>query len=534
VSKVYKIHPGIGIARVGPSKSGFFLAPETVGGPPLELSDKGEIPFAGYKDARHLMRRQAARFRVYEYDKDDASGRETLQREIKASDATIEWTVRLAARKAAGVTMRFDESDDDGALIVTPGPESNRRNGVSPRHTPADLIAAIDLTATGEGYEPPVRPMARFMGGPLYIGEARTDHEGRLLVLGGEGIARTWIDPPALLVHFLNNPGWHDDIADGMVDARIKLKSTGEQPPVTGAWVITAPPDFAPGIAALTTLQDVAEQACLPPPKQVSYVQDIAPMLSRAASIYWVNQRDAWGKVRQHLRDNQTKLADPSPQSKPVRDEMRSLILSLEEEGTGMIDYRLTARQKTLLAWWARNDFVAGPEPGRADPNEAQVLDAASLSACVGGGFFPGIEAGLLLRNTGIWDGLGRLTRGEFDDRPTSESSTRMRLYAGALTERMACPWQADFMECQGAWWPAQRPDLARYIRRADGGVEPAPGPPWPWDRSLVFENDRRSHESHRNMVCDFAKLGVIEPVDHGGVVVFAETGRDPDLDKGA
>lgn len=24
----------------------------------------------------------------------------------------------------------------------------------------------------------------------------------------------------------------------------------------------------------------------------------------------------------------------------------------------------------------------------------------------------------------------------------------------------MALPWQADFYECQGAWWPWQRPDV--------------------------------------------------------------------------
>ena len=44
--KVYKIHPGIGIARVGRSNNGFFLASESPdGGAPFELDDNGEVPF---------------------------------------------------------------------------------------------------------------------------------------------------------------------------------------------------------------------------------------------------------------------------------------------------------------------------------------------------------------------------------------------------------------------------------------------------------------------------------------------------------
>ena len=39
---VYKIHPGIGFARVGRSADGFFLASETHGGSPFELGSGGE------------------------------------------------------------------------------------------------------------------------------------------------------------------------------------------------------------------------------------------------------------------------------------------------------------------------------------------------------------------------------------------------------------------------------------------------------------------------------------------------------------
>src|SRR5215216_2164864 len=114
MAKTYKIHPAIGIARVGKSDEGYFLAPETLEGSPTELSDNGENGFKGYKDAAHLMRRQGARFRIFEYEQ-DAAGQQTLVREITVADAAIEWTARLASRKAAGVMMDQDQRDDEGA-----------------------------------------------------------------------------------------------------------------------------------------------------------------------------------------------------------------------------------------------------------------------------------------------------------------------------------------------------------------------------------------------------------------------------------
>jgi len=52
-------------------------------------------PKGGYKDAQG-RKRQAARFRLFGYDK-----KGKLVKEITSPDATIEWTVHLANRKAA-------------------------------------------------------------------------------------------------------------------------------------------------------------------------------------------------------------------------------------------------------------------------------------------------------------------------------------------------------------------------------------------------------------------------------------------------
>ena len=82
-----KIHPAIGIARVGNSPDEFFIGPEKPGVHPR--------PKGGYRDAQGRIKRQAARFRLFGYDKNGK-----LVREITAKDATITWTVALANKIA--------------------------------------------------------------------------------------------------------------------------------------------------------------------------------------------------------------------------------------------------------------------------------------------------------------------------------------------------------------------------------------------------------------------------------------------------
>ncbi len=521
--KVYKIHPAIGFARVGPSPNGYFLAPEAEGAAPIELSATGqEAPFTGYKDAAHLIRRQAARFRVFEYDKDAATGAETLQREITADHATITWRVTLGSRKAAGKVMQHHELGDLDVIV----PSTADRNTPPAGFTHDDLAASVALSVSGRSQVPATPPQATLLGKPFYIGEARTDHHGRLVVLGGMGVADTWLaGPTATLSNFLNNPGWYDDIADGPVDASVTLNGEAASVGAVGAWVVVAPPDFAPNIIAITTLHDIVVQALRPQlPAQISYVQDIEPILRRAGGLKWVNRTTInreWDKIQSAL-DQGAPLADPSPAQRPLRKSIRDTVRSSVDD---MNRFSLTKRQMDLLDKWRDGQFIPGPDPTRPAADAAGALDIASLSATVGGGFYPGIEAGVLLRNANAYAEFGRLTRGDFADWP---SGATIRLKPGALTERMACPWQADFVECEGNWWPAQRPDIARYNGQ---GIEQ--NPPLEWHRSVVGPGGSDSPDSRFGMVKKFARLGIIEPMTVGGKTVYGEVGRDPALDTG-
>lgn len=111
--------------------------------------------------------------------------------------------------------------------------------------------------------------------------------------------------------------------------------------------------------------------------------------------------------------------------------------------------------QYEKLSRWANGDFTADFDPAAPPPQQpARVEDLplqdqpgalarAALEPCVGGAFFPGIEMTYISRDPALYAEPFRLKPQE----------------PGDITQRMACPWQADFYECNTAWWPAQRPD---------------------------------------------------------------------------
>ncbi len=119
--------------------------------------------------------------------------------------------------------------------------------------------------------------------------------------------------------------------------------------------------------------------------------------------------------------------------------------------------FSLTVTQYRKLARWKEGDFVNDwdgatqsslPSPSSLDAvpvaQQPAALTRASLEACQGGAFFPGIEFTSVIRFAQTYSEAFRLS----DD-----------LAAGDITRWMALPWQADFYECRDHWWPSIRPD---------------------------------------------------------------------------
>jgi hypothetical protein len=291
----YRIHPGIGIARLGNApRATFFVGPELPGRPPSGAAPTGTtVP--RYKDAG-LIKPQAARFRLFEYKK--VAGKWKWHREVTTADADvvgITWIVHLANVKAAFREFNGRAGEGPAAaaprnagtarsrLRIDPGPRSIKRNGAG--------------SATGVG---PVPAPVRFEPGPAppnqrwpvnsagariitYLGELRMDADGRLLVIGGEGRSEQdqAAPPPRPILNYANNDGWFDDVSDGPVRAivRVKRKQGGVDTEIdvearNGAWVLVGPPDFGPTTDNLITLYDTlvdvaARQLPLPPDEHV-------------------------------------------------------------------------------------------------------------------------------------------------------------------------------------------------------------------------------------------------------------------------
>lgn len=520
----FKIHPAIGIARVGKSSDGFFLSGETPGATPLEVGATADEDFRGYKDAHHLMRRQAARFRVYEYKFDAASGEETFVGELDPDRFTVHWEVQLGNRKAASKAVQPDRTIPlaRGARVMMPS--ANDRNTPPTGMSLEDLAGSVMHAIHGKNTIPADATLASIGGVEVDIGQVRTDHSGRLVVVPGPGDAGTFAPGFDRLNSFANNPGWFDDVADGSVDAKIEENGVGMLPaPVAGAWIIAGPPDFAPDVAPVVTMYDIVIDAfhrtgSLNLPQPLSYTDDIFPIIERAARVAMVNEVPALNNVVALLEAHGGNLGDKSPAGQAAREAMfEQLVTTLETDRDGLSDFRYPPLLLARLRAWRDGNFERNSPASRPAKSEAELLDRASLESAIGGGFFPGIEAGFILTESSLYTELGRISRGTFDDHDGSKKN----IEPGFLTERMALPWHADFHDCNGNWWPASRPDISRF--NEDGDPEEIE-----WARGV--ESDLFLPPARKRMVDHFAQLGVIFEQDAGSQNRQVESGRDPGL----
>ncbi|MFF4834863.1 LodA/GoxA family CTQ-dependent oxidase [Streptomyces sp. NPDC001315] len=462
-----EIHPTLGVARVGNSPDKFFVGPEAPG--------VAVHPAGGFKDSEGRVKRQAARFRLYAYDKDH-----NVLGEVTAAEAEVRWTVELANAKADWYKFngRFNQSDLP----------ANRRNA---KIDPADPQARAGLVISpgprsvggpstdGSG---PRFDTGTFLGTPVTLGELRTDEAGRLLVLGGFGRSES-VKRHNPVVHYANNDYWFDDTSDGPVTATVTVGG-GRAVPVTPAWVIVAPPDFAPDVTNLVTLYDVAREVAeganwLPAAQEVSFSRDIQPLLERICGYRWVNGNALRGHGKGARgdfldEDRLARLASNAPEDASLRNDVFTRLRTPEAQDVTQANYTfmpqlagdggdpiegnprrwmtLLPRQYDRMRRWAAGDFTAdgtsGPAPVQlADlplAEQPHALVRAALEACVGGPFFPGIEMTFIADEPTTWSGPFRLREG---------------LAPGDVTKYMALPWQADFYECNTHWWPAQRPD---------------------------------------------------------------------------
>lgn len=476
----FRIFPSIGVARVGNDLTQFYVGPEIPGHPGFDVDRQGnETPVAHYKVDEDQIKRQAARFRLFEVPDGGASREAQLP-----AGAKVEWTVHLVNKKAAvhrpgeppGAPIRPQLVANPGPLMIDPGARS-----------------ISGASASGVKFDG-----GEYRGQQVPLGELRTDKKQNLLVLGGFGFSSSPGNAP--LTEFYTNEGWHDDTSDGSVTARIRLADGSTIDDIAPAWVIVSPPDFAPEIQGVVTLFDIMLQVGIdnlgvPSPTQVSFTRDVFPLLLRARRLQWVNTDATWSSIS----DDWQALADRSAAAARLRADNADLVTQSQMV---LSNFKLTKLQNFYLDRWAAGNFQSDweglPQPDTA--LTAEGMTRASLHSTVGQGFYPGIEAGIITSDPTIYQ------------RPFDFRLDHGQVRPGDLTALMALPWQADFWDCRGGWWPSQRPDAVRTSATSTGRRA--------WHRGA---------EGFQEMVKNFAKLGFITAQqDSQGNVVFAEDQRTP------
>lgn len=494
------IYPSIGVCRVG-SSAEYVIGPE--------VADPEPLPLGSYRDKKGKLKRQAARFRIYGVN---ALGRIVRELTGPGSGAKIEWEVELANTKSAWygfqlaldipeasqappTTLRNPAVEDRAQLAITPGPRKVRGAKARP--------ARFD-----DG---------KFMGKKVYLGEIMTDEAGRLIVLGGNGVSASYDGTHAIT--FANNEGWHDDVSDGPVNARVTLDGTPLE--VIPAWVIVAPPNYAPQRKSVRTMWDLMRDVAIKAgwlcaPERPSFSREILPIFERMAGLQWVNAGFAAGfgwKGAFDLTSPEAiaRLGDNGPATREIRRVVANSFRRYDVDAwspkpwpwlygdamnvppveTPRQNVQISDTQLALLDKWADGEFEADYDASAIAPSriedvplaeQGDMLTRAALEFCLADAFHPGCEMTWPVRSKSMYMQPFRFLHAKPGWKPptlgtvfTSDSLTipngpLTAQEPGSITRWMAVPWQTDTASCrsgydsdydpyQPSFWPARVPN---------------------------------------------------------------------------
>ncbi|MFD0396554.1 LodA/GoxA family CTQ-dependent oxidase [Kitasatospora sp. NPDC127121] len=561
-----KIHPAIGIARVGNGEQ-FFHGPES--------PDEKPLAPGSYKEGTGKIKRQAARFRVYGYDKDGKVVREILHGQ---GGASVEWAVQLANHKAAW--YKFSLALDIPEAQRLSQDQYGQRNAGTDRGQLRIDPGSRKISGTNQSGQK--FDTGKINGKAVYLGELQTDEKGRLRVLGGRGSSASFTTTPTPLTTFGNNEGWHDDISDGPVTATVRID--GKEVAVQPAWVVVGPPNYAPDVKGIVTLYDLlydlfVQGGYLPAPSTVVFDEHIKPLLQRFTGHQWVNQGFAAEFGWQGPNDFTSPqllaiLGNKKDQYRELRQRVYYQMRSYDRDGLSPLPWPwlygdamavpaqsprqygvLTTTQEQMLEQWVKGDFDDKTKytsyPSLDDAPVALqpgLLDRAALDYCLADAFHPGCEVTWPIRHDTLYAEPFRILHrpagtAERDYGPhltpqlaLSGNGPLHGQGPGGLTRWMGVPWQTDTASCRSGYelranigpryspylpsfWPARVPN--HVLKKTDfDKVNQKPNTTVTEDeRAQAFENravwlrflspDKQT--GLQNMVDNWSKFGVIE-----------------------
>lgn len=562
-----KIHPAIGIARIGNSTApdGFYI------GPQVPYPDPEQPGF--YRDHTGKLKREVAEFRIYGYS---AAG--DVICELTPDDNTsINWTVELANHKAAWYNFELALDIPEAATA----PATTRRNAKFPLDRSELSITPGPRTISGrdKNGEQYHFTDGKFATIDVPLGELRTDAKGRLQVFGGLGKSGSGTgDAP---VTFANNDGWYDDTSDGPVTAQVLIN--GKAIEVKPAWVVVAPPNYAPAQKSVRTLYALLTDVfinCFRFPRKAkpSFATDIYPIFKAMTDLQWVNAGIAagFGVGSPHNFLTDACLARLASTAKDDAEFRRTIANSFRNPARGDLSQSawpwvygdamdvpmppvlnamnaLTPTQLRYLEQWAQGDFDSDlPKDGEASDlpelvkhidqaalkDQPRLLDQAALEFCLADAFHPGCEMTWPIRHATMFSEPYRLLHREIGNpepdlgpvlTPDNVLSKNGPLYGqspGSITRWMAIPWQTDTASCRSGYdkaydpyvptfWPARVPNQVLSAKNfaivSDKNATPA-------ERAAAFKTrddwNRTLGEPKQwlaNMITQFDQMGVVE-----------------------
>ncbi len=505
------IQPAIGVARIGNSPDGYVLGPEVTHPKPL-MAGTGAGPHGSpYRDKEGRLLPQAARFRIYGVN---AKGRIIRELTAPEGEAEIDWSLHLANKKSAWYTFQLALDIPEAASA---DPTTLRNPTVSDREA-LMLDAGKQSLRPGDGPQSLDLVAGRFMhqGEPVYLGRMWCEDDARLMVTGGRGYSSSYNGSVAIT--FGNNEGWHDDVSDGPVTARVRLN--GVDLPVTPAWLVVAPPNYGPQQKSVRTMWDLMRDVAisagtLARPERPSFTHDIYPVFERMSGLQWVNAGFAaafgwkgpydfnapewiarlndrslagieWRRVlKNNFRHFDVDSWSPVPWPWVYGDAMNIPPAETPRQHTALTDTQLA-----MLDQWVEGTFDDdwGKVPLYTDfdqvPLEEQgdMLTRAALEFCLADAFHPGCEMTWPVRTATMYmapfrfahapegwvePGMGEILS---SDTVTIPSGPLTGQLAGGITRWMAVPWQTDTSSCRSGYsasydpyvptfWPARVPN---------------------------------------------------------------------------
>ena len=494
------IYPPIGVMRVGNSKHEYFIGP---------LVDEPEVKsdIYAYRDKTGALKRQAAQFRVYGLNK---NGKAVA--ELTMENAEITWHSQLANQKSSWYQFQIalDIPDAQSSDI----PPSLLRN--------IDVKDRDSLRIIGKPQQVSKRNVkgghtfeGKFFDKTVYLGEMRTDKKGRLIMLGGHGLSAN-VDGN-IAVTFANNEGWHDDMSDGPVTAEVKYK--GKKLEVDPAWVICAPPDYAPMQKSVRTMWDLmrsvaVEAKMMVAPEKPSFTKDILPIFERMTNLQWVNAGFAaafgWGgqfnytslewvkklndpsaanlEMRRTISNNFRRYGESGAEAPQLWPWLYGDAVAIPTQGSERQHCTLSKLQLKFLDQWVNGDFISdfnGFKKGKVRPidrypvsEQRDMLTKAAMDFCLADAFHPGCEMTWPMRTSGMYMAPFRLKHapkepktdyyyyGSTMDQGVLGMSAGPLLggqVPGGITRWMAVPWQTDTASCRDGYTTSYDPYLPTF-----------------------------------------------------------------------